>query len=661
MAIEKAGIGFTSPVPSGGTAHVLDTDEEYLAGILFQIRNAGTGKVSVDHAGRVTLEAIRAVLYDHGGAYFHVQHPAFGETAAGAEDGGANPDGLTGNYDVFNRANSAAEAWQLGYTGTYVIEQDITIDAGLFSTGAVFQPANGVKITTTGPIQSEGQIFDLSAGGTVSITPGSVDKIPVHWFGIVADGVTDQNNTLENVVNNCANGIPLRFRYSDLSYYCNGALTLTNTKGVVFLGDPGVVIKTDHGSNGFDIKSADEDIGPVSSATSDTVTVTGAGWTVDEHADKWVEVGTTTVQRRRVVSNTSDTITVSEVWDVTPSGTETLTANEKIDRVVMHNIHFQGDSGSTAGACVIWYAKHLELRNFKSTQRAGNGLSIYGADHGRIYDFESDDTQLGLFVYLSQDVIAYGATPKNTTGGSGWGVEFKDCEDSHIIDPYPFNCPIGASIKASGLNPARNCSIRGGSARECGVGYKEYALANEGTTFPAENFSIVNPSTIDCNTDVQTQAGTGAAMHGVSVLGGSLKGSKVLGISLLAPGTKVSGISVIDGLGRAMDIAADDCSVRGSEFRNNNRDGTDAELRIDGAQRVVVEHNDFVHDDAASLSNRAITELAGDADNNRFGPNRILEAVEGYGQDYAITGASTVARYYPGDYHGTLTANATAI
>lgn len=57
--------------------------------------------------------------------------------------------------------------------------------------------------------------------------------------------------------------------------------------------------------------------------TTTTLQDTSKSWTVNQFADHWVLIsaGTGAAQRRKVVSNTSDTLTISGTWDTTPDGT----------------------------------------------------------------------------------------------------------------------------------------------------------------------------------------------------------------------------------------------------------------------------------------------------------------------------------------------------
>src|SRR5690606_28386042 len=85
--------------------------------------------------------------------------------------------------------------------------------------------------------------------------------------------------------------------------------------------------------------------GAVASATSNTMTVTGAGWTVDEWAGKLVKIttGTGEDQFRTVASNTADTLTLTVAWDVVPDATSTYRLFTETFRILL----WQGSVGGT--------------------------------------------------------------------------------------------------------------------------------------------------------------------------------------------------------------------------------------------------------------------------------------------------------------------------
>ncbi len=82
-------------------------------------------------------------------------------------------------------------------------------------------------------------------------------------------------------------------------------------------------------ANDFREVDQDPDVTPnvdgatATSGGTKTITDTGAGWDVDEWEDDWVEImsGLGSGQFRKIVSNTSDTLTVGEDWTTEPDAT----------------------------------------------------------------------------------------------------------------------------------------------------------------------------------------------------------------------------------------------------------------------------------------------------------------------------------------------------
>jgi len=69
-----------------------------------------------------------------------------------------------------------------------------------------------------------------------------------------------------------------------------------------------------------------ENSGTASSATSNTITQSGAGWTADAYNDMyvWIYGGTGVGQARLITDGDIDTLTVDRNWDVTPDNTSTF-------------------------------------------------------------------------------------------------------------------------------------------------------------------------------------------------------------------------------------------------------------------------------------------------------------------------------------------------
>lgn len=90
--------------------------------------------------------------------------------------------------------------------GTYLVNSALTVPSGIrlwFARGAMFKPANGVKITILGSIfDTPYQTFtNISAGqGIISFAGNSVlRELRARWWGVSGDGVTDFNAILQRI------------------------------------------------------------------------------------------------------------------------------------------------------------------------------------------------------------------------------------------------------------------------------------------------------------------------------------------------------------------------------------------------------------------------------------------------------------------------------
>ena len=73
----------------------------------------------------------------------------------------------------------------------------------------------------------------------------------------------------------------------------------------------------------------------VTSAAASTLTATGAGWTVDEHAGEFVHVVSGPGQHEvaEILSNTIDTLTIVGTWNTTPTSASTFIISEPLPAV----------------------------------------------------------------------------------------------------------------------------------------------------------------------------------------------------------------------------------------------------------------------------------------------------------------------------------------
>lgn len=74
----------------------------------------------------------------------------------------------------------------------------------------------------------------------------------------------------------------------------------------------------------------------VSSGTTTTTTFTAVSWAVNEMQDKYVviAVGNPAGHTRKIISNTSDTITVGVAWDITPANGDTAAVCDEVYRPI---------------------------------------------------------------------------------------------------------------------------------------------------------------------------------------------------------------------------------------------------------------------------------------------------------------------------------------
>jgi hypothetical protein len=86
--------------------------------------------------------------------------------------------------------------------GTYLISSNLTLSkVWTFARGAKLKPASGVTVTISGPVNAGlWQIFDTSAGGTVTFGAATVEVFLPHWWGAVADGTTDDSPAVKAAV-----------------------------------------------------------------------------------------------------------------------------------------------------------------------------------------------------------------------------------------------------------------------------------------------------------------------------------------------------------------------------------------------------------------------------------------------------------------------------
>ncbi|GAB5521730.1 MAG: hypothetical protein RhofKO_39810 [Rhodothermales bacterium] len=460
--------------------------------------------------------------------------------------------------------------------------------------------------------------------------------------GATGEGVGDERAKLTAMLQTAA-GQEARLRAGD--YRLAGRIDINYS--FVLNGERGTKLVKDHGSNGLRIEPDAEDAGTVTSATTGTITISGSGWTANEHAGKWVELATLQAQYRRVVSNTADTLTLDYALDAAPGAGVHVDLYTPIDYVIMRNIDMVGTTGSAG--ILIRYVKHVILDHCGSQGHSGNALAIYNCDRVDVIDSSDEGysgCNFGVFVYNSDNVTVERVYAANNT--SEYNIQLKDCRNSKIVNCITPGGFVGQNIKSSGMNRTYNCSIISGEAHDCAeYAFKMHALHNEGTTYHAENYQIIAPQSKGCGGGVQILQTTTAEFWGAVVLGGSHLESVTTALSLQCSNVMIICASFIRGAIRQLQIG-DTASAFGVKntlinctFENGNWDGSNGpEGRMYG-QSNVLRGCRFVHTNATSKSNRAIQEFtSGPADNNVYEDCEFVDPIA-YADHILLTGTGS--------------------
>jgi hypothetical protein len=444
----------------------------------------------------------------------------------------------------------------------------------------------------------------------------------------------------------------------------SGAFTvgtqLTVTDSLVVQCDPGTTFTRTHAGNVIRVAPPGTLLGSASATRADsdtTVTVTGATWTVNEHAGKWAEFATnagSSARRRRIVSNTADTLTLQYAFGNEVASGTTITAYTPIDRVEINDLSIVGGGGGSA-LVVINYVSHVVLRRVSVAGSAGNGVTVNWADRVEIEDLYTDDTQFGGFVYMSDSVTI--TRPKVNNWTSTYGFQLKDCINGIIAHGIGDGGLVGKTafnIKGSGLNPSRNLAIVDCWAINCTQsGLKMHALNNEGSLFAGENFRIDGGGGYRCQSAWQVQQSDEDDIEIPDADAGVMRNAVVSGVSALECTT---GWSVLSSDAEVLNPVTERCAlragtiagnangviVRGGRCKNNsyNAASNSTEIRVDGVTDVQVLDMTYVHDDAASKSVRAVQELNQGEDRNVYS-GFVVDTVGTWGDPYLLFGAAS--------------------
>src|SRR5690348_8220819 len=164
-------------------------------------------------------------------------------------------------------------------------------------------------------------------------------------YGCVADGDveagtgTDNTTCLQHIIDkSVATG---RAAFLPKGVYRYSTTQLTATGGFTLIGEPGTVLFKDHTHHGFYIANPPVLVTSTVTAQADNgkVRVAGAAFTADAYAGHYCQVTTNDsgsvarLQRRKILSNTSDELTLEYDLALTPANGDAVVIYEVISGI----------------------------------------------------------------------------------------------------------------------------------------------------------------------------------------------------------------------------------------------------------------------------------------------------------------------------------------
>ena len=439
------------------------------------------------------------------------------------------------------------------------------------------------------------------------------ESLNVRNFGVACDGIRDDTTAFQFACDQAATmGVPLILPPGAT---IRTTSVITVTQGPFRLLSNGATISKNHSGRCLDVLPTGVSLGAVTSATTTTITISGAGWTADAFVDDWIDVdhpSSVTNNRRRITANTTDTLTLEYAMDVAPVVGATVTRYTTINGVEIEGVTFTGSTGSDVTNILIDYCTNVVVRDCRSTGSNINGLRIAYGDNVLVSggDYSSNGA-FGVFIYHSDRVRVQGVTCSGNLGD--YNIEFKDVRDGVISGCVCQDGERGAAVYCSGLNPSFNVSILGCVTRNGTFpGFQAISQAAEGTTYTLDNWLMQGCQVYDHATGYSI-AGTAESGFG-AVYDCTAYGCGGIGLLVDNPYTHVKGFRAERCGAQGIRVYADYCTFEDLYLKDNNygASSNSDELQIATANTVLyttVRNLTAVKTTTTSKSNRALREM----------------------------------------------------